>query len=482
MLQIIVSANSLHKFVILLAADLLTTCLWQVYSDRINLCAALSRNDDLAQAGKMQCFICANYIKFVFTRQSVLDNTFPDFYSVPFDFNQQHVCCAALPNNSPCTTSADCVSNACRKGKCTGKPEGAVCTENGVCATEVCTAIGSQRQCTKRVPGAACKQNAACASNSCINSVCQCSSACTFSFTCAQGCTLGAICNEGICGTLKTSGATCSSPSECASNSCYAGVCQCSASCVYNPASCPGGCSSPNTCIVLPGLLADFCGVKKPNGGTCRGPNECVSGTCSQGICTLKPAGALCTTSNECASGSCFSGVCECAFCLYNPASCAGGCALPNTCFDNRPSTPNYCGVKKADGGTCFVQDECVSGLCNQGFCTLKTPGATCTNDSECASNSCFEGICECTTFCTYNSTSCPQGCSLPTECIAVPGQYVAYCGIKEKNGGACYDDALCASDFCNEGFCTLKASGLSCAQDSDCASSNCLESDGFCE
>ena len=178
---------------------------------------------------------------------SILENdTYPDIYSVPSDFNQQNVCCAGLPNGSSCATGDFCISNICSSRICTGRPVGAVCTVNGMCQNNICTVRGAEGRCTLKLPGAVCGADA-----------------------------------------------------ECASSSCPAGVCQCSASCTFNPASCAQGCSLPSTCIVLPQGFADYCGEKKANGGPCRFENECLSGLCNAGFCTSTIPGASCASLSE---------------------------------------------------------------------------------------------------------------------------------------------------------------------------------------
>ena len=283
---------------------------------------------------------------------------------------------------------------------------------------------------------------------------------------------------------MKTSGATCTSSSECASSSCYAGVCQCSTSCVYDPASCAQGCSLPNTSLVLPAPFADYCGEKKVS-GTCHGPNECLSGICYEGLCTLKPPGATCTDGSECASDICYMGVCECqpTACTYEPAGCGHGCSFFQTCImaDGR-LYPSYCGVLQATGGTCRDRNECLSGTCSQGKCTSipKLPGATCNLDSECASNSCWDSVCECFTSCVYEPVSCPQGCPLPNTCIVLPGPFSNECGVKKGKGGTCRGPNECLSGICSGGLCQLKSPGATCTSASECASNGCVA--GVCQ
>ena len=117
---------------------------------------------------------------------------------------------------------------------------------------------------------------------------------------------LSGICSQGTCiSILETSGVTCAEPSECASTSCYAGVCQSSTVCVHFPASCALGCSLPNTCLVLLATFSDYYGKKQAQGGSCRGSSECLSGIYDGGFCTLKTPDATCTSSPLCASNNC---------------------------------------------------------------------------------------------------------------------------------------------------------------------------------
>ena len=319
-----------------------------------------------------------------------------------------------------------------------------------------------------KLPGAVCGGSAECASASCITGLCQCSSACAFSFACAQGCSLPSACiynpagadycgakkahgetcfrkddclsglctfnaNGGLC-TLKTSGASCTNNSECASDRCYAGLCECSTTCVYDPASCAQGCSLPSACIFNP-AGADYCGAKKARGETCSRNDDCLSGACTfnanAGLCTLKTSGDSCTNNSECASDSCYAGLCECSTtCVYDPASCAQGCSLPSACIYNRIGA-DYCGAKKAHGETCSRNNDCLSGSCSQELKCTSIPGATCASLSEWSSNSCVAGIFERSSSCICNPTSYTQGCSLPSTCMVLPAPFASYCSEK---------------------------------------------------
>ena len=386
-----------------------------------------------------------------------------------------------------CTLPATCIAVPLPFADYCGvlKEVGGACVGAFECLSGIC----NEGFCSLKLNGAACTAGPECASGSCVAGVCECSPSCEYDpASCVEGCSLpktcfvlpapnanycgvpkvigevcsdstecqSGICNEGFC-SLALNGATCTEDEDCASDSCYNGVCECSSSCVYDPASCVAGCSSPETCLVLPSPYVNYCGEKKENGRACRGRNECLSGNCKEGFCSLMSNGALCDEDAQCASGSCYAGVCECSpFCVYDPASCAAGCPLPSTCIALPAPWADYCGVKKARGGTCRDGGECLSGVCSNGICILKTAGVTCTRSAECASSSCYAGVCQCSPACIYNAASCAQGCALPTTCIVLPGKFASYCGVKRANGATCRGANECRFGNCFQGTCTV--------------------------
>ena len=140
--------------------------------------------------------------------------------------------CAALPNGSPCTTGARCLSTICSDKKCVARAAvGAVCKRDNMCESGVCTAIGKEMRCTqKRKTGDACEANSDCASNFCQGYRCECAlQSPALSFESLQGCAPPLSCIDAgypfpstFCGKRLADGEECNSsnPEQCLSGYC----------------------------------------------------------------------------------------------------------------------------------------------------------------------------------------------------------------------------------------------------------------------
>lgn len=142
-----------------------------------------------------------------------------------------------------------------------------------------------------------------------------------------------------------------------------------------------------------------------PDGGSCRGGNQCKSGFCSSGnkCYTPKnlPDGAYCTGGNQCASGKCGSN-----------RKCYGGQGSTNltdgqSCSGGNQCKSGYCGSDKkcytprnlSDGSYCTGGNQCASGKCGSNRkCYGSAPansevnkpnGTYCTGGNQCASGRC---------------------------------------------------------------------------------------------
>lgn len=133
--------------------------------------------------------------------------------------------------------------------------------------------------------------------------------------------------------------------------------------------------------------------VEGAPGTTCSSNEQCISGTCSNGVCAGGLPGATCAANNECLSGSCKAGVCE----GGTPAKPAG-----STCQSNGQCISGSCVQGICEGGSgglpggsnCHSGSECAAGVCIDGTCG-KPGGSTCASHSECKSRQCVDGLCE---------------------------------------------------------------------------------------
>jgi len=142
--------------------------------------------------------------------------------------------------------------------------------------------------------------------------------------TCSAQCTSGAcacatdeqcnqpmvVCTNGQCAaaTGAAAGATCMVSTDCRSNQCTAGICQCAASggnCVTDSDCCGGAsCSAAGTCEAISGLA---------DGSDCTDPSQCSSNQCnSNETCGCVASGGTCQTYEDCCNGTaCSAGMCQ---------------------------------------------------------------------------------------------------------------------------------------------------------------------------
>ena len=129
------------------------------------------------------------------------------------------------------------------------------------------------------------------------------------------------------------------------------------------------------------------------NCGSCG--HSCAGGTCTAGVCCLL-TGATCafTGEGECCVGACIQGVGICGFIptgqLCTPghdAECSSGSCRP---FD----VGSFCDPNGA-GGTCRVNDDCVTALCQSGVCACAPASGSCGTAADCCNRPCYNGVCQ---------------------------------------------------------------------------------------
>jgi hypothetical protein len=328
----------------------------------------------------------------------------------------------------------------------------------------------------------------------------------------------------GKCATLCGQGKVCSIDADCGSGHCADGVCcdtACSGSCVACTAAKKGS-GSDGVCGSIPAYQPDNAPVntcvspkacdganqcKKTDGQACGGGNECVSGSCVDGVCCNTACGALCQACSAAKKGGGLDGVCGTTG--ANQTDTTG----PQLCSGTNSCDGTVGGCKKNVGQACAGNSQCVNNQCVDGVCcgsascgacqscNLATPGTctnvasggtdnnpvatctgsnvcdgtgvckktngngqTCTLDVQCILGNCVDGYC-CNSACAGTCSACNVAASLGV-CTSVPA------GQPDNNPvNACAGGSLCDG----AGACK-KPNGQACTMAIQCTSGNCLD------
>lgn len=284
--------------------------------------------------------------------------------------------------------ATSCPTGCCYNGQCMpgnntglcgkGGAQCQACTTSQQCVNQACVAV----QCNATTcPSGCCDAGGACQPGT-GQSACGAAGA-----TCVQ-CTAQQFCNASKkCETLPT---TACGPSNC--NGCCDGTGKCQT-------------GNTNTACGTSGGLCKSCGTNQAcSGGKC----TCTSSSCSAGCCqgdncqpgTLDTAcgksGGVCTVCSgtaKCVSGSCST--------ACGPTTCVG-CCLSGVCKGG--SDPTACGKGGATCAVCKAGESCVNGTCNS--------SSTCSS-SNCPNGCCASGVCQAGT----SDTQCGKGGAVCTNC-----------------------------------------------------------------
>jgi hypothetical protein len=378
-------------------------------------------------------------------------------------------CCT----NNECSNGFACQNNVCSSSQC-ADPAGIVCHAKCVPPGQCASCGGSGQPCC---PGNTCTagkcSNGVCCPGNQINCNGRCQQCCVVSDcismpgqtpscnngTCQYSPTCGAA--DGVCPTgctndvdcKKALGAACMNNAECESNTCAdrhcctraaCGAClSCTGSagtCVANDA--VGGCATGQVCV------NGAC--KKQNGVSCTDASECQTGLCTDGHCCTR---AVCDPCQSCGAGG---------TCITNDG--AGRCSPGQTCANG------VC--KKANGGPCASDAECVTNRCNVNCCaTTGCPQCqTCTGpNGACAPN----GTKACMAACIPEKQCC--ACDTSLKCSATGREIVA--SSCNTTNGVCGPPQIVAP--CNPGPCMI-CSGGRCVPDATAQGKTC-ETGSFC-
>ncbi len=406
-----------------------------------------------------------------------------------------NVCAAGgckLPNGEACVSGASCfagfcVDGVCCDGGCLGTCQACTAAKKGSGADGACGAIAvgtdpdnecggpttcsGAGTCALGSTGTPCALGVECTSGFCADGVC-CDTACGGNCQACTGakkgsgtngtcgpiasttdpdneCAGATACNgAGVCALLANGGA-CSLSSECTSGFCADGVC-CNTACTTTCQACSAvkkGQGADGTCGgILVGTDPD---------AECPGPTSC-NGVSS---CALLANGAVCGNGSECSSSFCVDGVCCGTVCNSPCQACTAakkGSGADGSCASIASGTD--------------PDSECAGSLICNGAGLCKSPtGDACSAATDCLSGFCVDGVC-CNAVCTGACQACTaakKGNGVDGTCSTI----VTGTDPDNECGGAAN---------CNgAGACGLFALGAPCAQNSECASTFCV--DGVC-
>jgi hypothetical protein len=331
-----------------------------------------------------------------------------------------------------CTATADCLTgDFCVDGVCCGAP---MC---GLC--QACNVAGKAGACADVVSGNA-EPHARCTPNA----PCGNTGACDGAGACEQA-------GTGVsCGTASCSGSTYTPVSHCtgmgscatpANGSCSPYICGAGACKVV----CTGDadCVAPFTCQ---GTTTKSCALKK-NGLACTAGNQCISGSCVDGVCCGSSDCPACQACNVNGNGTC--------------APVAAGTPAPASfCADEGQTS---CGANgKCDGaGGCQKYPD--NTPCSQATCPAG--GATLTMAGTCQGGSCSKPTQACAPYFCNGVAACQSTCGNDNDCAT--GYYCTgvglTCAMKKGNGTACTAGGQCASRNCVDDVCCGSASCPNC-------------------
>lgn len=174
--------------------------------------------------------------------------------------------------------------------------------------------------------------------------------------------------------------------------------------------------------------------------------------TCSASNCT-----GCCDSNGRCANGDANSA------CGTSGANCS-------ICTASERCQASACQPLTANGGSCSLGSECVSGFCVSGLCCNGSCGGACEtcsamgNEGRCTPLAEATVIAQCGAYACDGVTGvCPTSCTSTRNCAA--GRFCdnGQCEQLRTTGVACTANTQCQSGFCADGVCCNSACSGSC-------------------
>src|ERR1700690_990826 len=333
-------------------------------------------------------------------------------------------------NGLACTCPSECKSNSCVDGYCCDSACAGTCmscglpTSLGVC-TMVPAGVKSTRptECVAQDP------------KTCLlDGTCDGTGAC-------RNYPAGTTCGAGTCAASEIDGTlVCDGAGNCKAGATF--VCA-PYSCNPGASSCLSSCASDTDCVSGRKCANGSCGLEE-NGYPCpRGPSDCDSGFCADGVCCDSACDGVCVSCDQVGLAGMCSPIpagqghplCK----QQDPTSCGttGVCDGAGNCSPYPANTP--CGAAVCVDATSGSAARTCDGL---GMCQVATT-------FQCTTFRCANGACNESCTVATSSTDCADG----HVCTVAAGQTLGTCG-KKADGQKCTNDTERLNAHCADGVC----------------------------
>lgn len=182
----------------------------------------------------------------------------------------------------------------------------------------------------------------------------------------------------------------------------------------------------------------------------------------------------VCSSKNyECLNSTLVKNTQICSYTL-NDVTYVRPCSIGDSC-SQKDGNIKYCqtnNIKKYEGVSCSINEECLSDNCVEGKCVAKVYEAYCTNSYQCARDS--HCLIKCYPYPKLNET-CSSVCELGFHCVK-ESTLTSKCMemYTLSVGQSTLDDSLCFSNTARDGVCydtrpKSREEFKSCESDNDC-------------